>query len=42
MPTVDTAMVYPGMCFFEGTNISEGRGTSKPFEQVGAPFIAEV
>ena len=42
MPTVDTAVVYPGMCFFEGTNISEGRGTSKPFEQVGAPFIAEV
>ncbi len=39
MPTVDTAVVYAGMCFFEGTNISEGRGTTKPFEQVGAPFI---
>ena len=39
MPTVDTAVVYPGMCYFEGTNISEGRGTTKPFEQVGAPFI---
>ena len=39
MPTVDTAVVYPGMCFFEGTNVSEGRGTCKPFEQVGAPFV---
>lgn len=39
MPTVDTATVYPGMCVFEGVNISEGRGTTKPFEQVGAPFI---
>ncbi len=39
MPTVDTAMVYPGMCIFEGTNISEGRGTTKPFEIIGAPFI---
>ena len=39
MPGVDTAVVYPGMCFFEGTNISEGRGTTRPFEQVGAPFI---
>jgi uncharacterized protein YbbC (DUF1343 family) len=32
-------VVYPGTCFFEGTNISEGRGTSKPFELFGAPFI---
>ena len=39
MPAVDTAVVYPGTCFFEGTNISEGRGTAKPFEQFGAPFI---
>ncbi|HIG16694.1 MAG TPA: DUF1343 domain-containing protein [Candidatus Handelsmanbacteria bacterium] len=39
MPTQDTASVYPGMCFFEGTNISEGRGTTRPFEQVGAPYI---
>ncbi|MBT4502789.1 MAG: DUF1343 domain-containing protein [Gemmatimonadetes bacterium] len=39
MPTVDTAVIYPGMCFFEGTNLSEGRGTVKPFEQVGAPFV---
>ncbi len=39
MPTVDTAIVYPGMCVFEGTNLSEGRGTAKPFEQVGAPYI---
>jgi uncharacterized protein YbbC (DUF1343 family) len=39
MPAVDTAVVYPGMCFFEGTNISEGRGTTKPFEQIGAPYI---
>jgi len=39
MPTVDTAIVYPGMCVFEGVNVSEGRGTTKPFEVVGAPFI---
>ena len=39
MPTVDTAVVYPGMCYFEGTNVSEGRGTTRPFEQVGAPYI---
>lgn len=39
MPTVETAMVYPGMCVFEGTNLSEGRGTTRPFELVGAPFI---
>jgi beta-N-acetylhexosaminidase len=39
MPAVETAQVYPGMCFFEGTNVSEGRGTPKPFEQVGAPYI---
>jgi uncharacterized protein YbbC (DUF1343 family) len=39
MPTPDTVNVYPGMCFFEGTNVSEGRGTTRPFEQVGAPYI---
>ena len=39
MPTLDTAMVYPGMCLLEGTNVSEGRGTTKPFEMFGAPFI---
>lgn len=39
MPTIDTATVYPGMCLFEGTIISEGRGTTRPFEIFGAPFI---
>jgi uncharacterized protein YbbC (DUF1343 family) len=39
MPTPDTALVYPGMCLLEGTNISEGRGTTRPFEIFGAPFI---
>ena len=39
MPTVDTAVVYPGMCLFEATNVSEGRGTSRPFEIFGAPWI---
>ncbi len=39
MPTVDTAVVYPGMCLLEGTNISEARGTTRPFELFGAPFI---
>lgn len=39
MPTADTAVVYPGMCLVEGTQISEGRGTTRPFELVGAPFI---
>ena len=39
MPTLDTATVYPGMCLFEGTNLSEGRGTTRPFEMFGAPFI---
>jgi uncharacterized protein YbbC (DUF1343 family) len=39
MPTVDTAKVYPGNCLFEGTNLSEGRGTTKPFEMVGASWI---
>jgi len=39
MPTVDTASVYPGACLVEGTNLSEGRGTTRPFELVGAPWI---
>jgi uncharacterized protein YbbC (DUF1343 family) len=39
MPTVDTAFVYPGLCLIEGTNVSEGRGTTRPFEIIGAPFI---
>ena len=39
MPTLDTATVYPGCVFLEGTNVSEGRGTTRPFEILGAPFI---
>ncbi len=39
MPHVSTAVVYPGMCFLEGTNVSEGRGTALPFEVCGAPWI---
>ncbi|MYL50611.1 DUF1343 domain-containing protein [Halobacillus litoralis] len=39
MPTVDTAFVYPGAALIEGTNVSEGRGTTQPFELIGAPFI---
>lgn len=39
MPTLDTATVYPGTCLLEGTNLSEGRGTTRPFEIFGAPFI---
>lgn len=39
MPTLTTAAVYPGICLLEGTNISEGRGTTRPFEIFGAPFI---
>jgi uncharacterized protein YbbC (DUF1343 family) len=39
MPTLDTAIVYPGTVLFEGTNLSEGRGTTRPFELVGAPWI---
>ncbi len=39
MPSVDTAIVYPGMCLLEGTNLSEGRGTTRPFEFSGAPWI---
>jgi uncharacterized protein YbbC (DUF1343 family) len=39
MPSVDTAVVYPGMCLLEGTSLSEGRGTTRPFEIFGAPKI---
>ncbi|MDG4595701.1 MAG: DUF1343 domain-containing protein [Candidatus Contendobacter sp.] len=39
MPTVDTALVYPGMCLVEATELSEGRGTCRPFEVAGAPGI---
>lgn len=38
MPRLSTAIVYPGICFIEGTSLSEGRGTSSPFEVVGAPW----
>jgi uncharacterized protein YbbC (DUF1343 family) len=41
MPCLSTAIVYPGICLIEGTNISEGRGTTKPFELVGAPWMNE-
>lgn len=39
MKTESTAVVYPGTCIFEATNVSEGRGTAKPFEYIGAPWI---
>jgi uncharacterized protein YbbC (DUF1343 family) len=39
MPTLETAFVYPGGCLVEGTNLSEGRGTTRPFELVGAPWL---
>jgi uncharacterized protein YbbC (DUF1343 family) len=39
MPTLDTAVVYPGMVLLEATNMSEGRGTTRPFEIVGAPYL---
>ncbi len=39
MPTLETALVYPGGCLVEGTNLSEGRGTTLPFQLVGAPFL---
>ena len=39
LPTVTSAMVYPGQVIWEGTNISEGRGTTRPFEIFGAPFL---
>lgn len=39
IPTMDTALVYIGTCLFEGTNVSEGRGTTQPFQTIGAPWI---
>ncbi|HEX8371099.1 MAG TPA: DUF1343 domain-containing protein [Pyrinomonadaceae bacterium] len=39
MPTVDTTIVFPATVYFEGTQVSEGRGTTRPFEIVGAPFV---
>jgi molybdopterin-guanine dinucleotide biosynthesis protein MobB len=39
MPTPETALVYPGACLVEGTNLSEGRGTTRPFELLGAPWL---
>lgn len=39
MPTVDTTVVFPATVYFEGTQVSEGRGTTRPFEIVGAPFV---
>ncbi len=39
MKTPETAVVYPGTCLVEGTNLSEGRGTDRPFEYIGAPFV---
>jgi uncharacterized protein YbbC (DUF1343 family) len=40
MPGLETALVYPGMCLIEGTNLSEGRGTTRPFEYVGFPGVS--
>jgi uncharacterized protein YbbC (DUF1343 family) len=39
MPTLDTATVFPGTVHFEGTQVSEGRGTTRPFELIGAPYV---
>lgn len=39
MPTVDTALVFAGFALFEGTNVSEGRGTTTPFQTIGAPYV---
>jgi uncharacterized protein YbbC (DUF1343 family) len=39
MPTLETALVYPGGCLLEGTNLSEGRGTTLPFQLIGAPYL---
>ncbi len=40
IPDLETAIIYPGMCMYEATNISEGRGTKKPFKQIGAPWMS--
>lgn len=42
IPSLETAIVYPGTCLIEGTNVSEGRGTDSPFLTIGAPFINSV
>ncbi|MGV8981100.1 exo-beta-N-acetylmuramidase NamZ family protein [Clostridium sp.] len=42
MPTIDSAFIYSGTCIFEGTNLSEGRGTTKPFEIIGAPWLDNI
>lgn len=39
LPTIDSCICYIGTCLFEGTNVSEGRGTTKPFETIGAPWL---
>lgn len=39
IPTIHTATIYPGLCLVEALNVSEGRGTMRPFEQIGAPWI---
>jgi uncharacterized protein YbbC (DUF1343 family) len=39
MPTPDTALLYSGTCLFEATNLSEGRGSTRPFELIGAPYL---
>jgi uncharacterized protein YbbC (DUF1343 family) len=39
LPTLETVVLYPGTCLIEGTNLSEGRGTTKPFELIGAPWL---
>jgi uncharacterized protein YbbC (DUF1343 family) len=41
LPTLESAVVYPGTVLFEGTNVSEGRGTTKPFELIGAPWVTD-
>ena len=42
IPDLETAIIYPGFCIFEATNVSEGRGTYNPFKQIGAPWIDPV
>jgi uncharacterized protein YbbC (DUF1343 family) len=39
IPNIDAALLYPGTCLFEGTSVSEGRGTTRPFEIIGAPWL---
>ena len=39
IPDLETAIIYPGICLYEATNVSEGRGTAKPFKQIGAPWM---